>query len=460
MEKTKLSVLLEGVGQAGFDADIDLVTYDSRLAAPGCVFVAVPGERTDGHRFVPEVLQKGAALAVVEHLAEGADPQKQLVVPSTLDAMIRMGGNYRALYSPIVAGVTGSVGKTTTKEFLAAVFSAFGKTLKNEGNKNNEYGVPLTLFQLDHSFEYAVIEMGMQALEDIRKLTLAARPAGAIITLIGVSHLGLLGSQENILKAKLEICDGLPDGAPLVLNGDDERLVNAPVPARLRKVFFAIENQNADVVGVPLSSGESGEHFRILDKHNGEFTVNIPSLGRHTIADALAAYTLVTRLGCAPAKAAAALAGYVPAGRRQRVVPYENATIIEDCYNASPDSMRAGLSTLRDFTHRGSKIAVLGDMLELGPQSDEMHTDIGQTVAQYGIDRLYTFGQNAAHIHEAAREGGVNAVHFDSRQDLVDELRSTLRPGDAVLFKASLGMDFAGLLQMFYGEEPSEADAH
>lgn len=231
MQPVLSSVLLRGLGALAGDPEIASVVTDSREAGPGSLFVCIRGERVDGHDYALRALEAGAAGVVVQRPVPGVPPEKCVQVPDALDAMIRLGANYRALYSPLLAGVTGSVGKTTTKEFCYAVFSAFGKTLRTQGNQNNEIGMPNTLFRLDKSVEYAVVEMGMQGLGEIRKLTLAAKPAGAVITCIGRSHLEQLGTRENILRAKLEICEGLPQGAPLVVNGDDDYLPGAGRPA-------------------------------------------------------------------------------------------------------------------------------------------------------------------------------------------------------------------------------------
>ena len=345
MQPVLSSVLLRGLGALAGDPEIASVVTDSREAGPGSLFVCIRGERVDGHDYALRALEAGAAGVVVQRPVPGVPPEKCVQAPDALDAMIRLGANYRALYSPLLAGVTGSVGKTTTKEFCYAVFSAFGKTLRTEGNQNNEIGMPNTLFRLDKSVEYAVVEMGMQGLGEIRKLTLAAKPAGAVITCIGRSHLEQLGTRENILRAKLEICEGLPQGAPLVVNGDDDYLPGAAVRPDLEKVLFAVENPDADVRALDIVSGAEGTRFTIADKAHGSLPAYIPAMGLHNVRNALSAYALATRLGLAPAAAAAALANYQTTGHRQHVVEYGGVTVIDDCYNANPDSMRAALLT-------------------------------------------------------------------------------------------------------------------
>ena len=347
---------------------INAVVTDSRRVQPGCVFVCFPGARVDGHDFAAAAYRAGAEYIIANHPVEGVPEDHLVVTPSSHRAMLRMASNYRTLFNPLMIGVTGSVGKTTTKEFCYAVLSAFGNTLKTEGNQNNEIGLPNTLFRLDEATEYAVVEMGMSALGEIARLVRTARPAAGIITMIGVSHLENLGSRENILKAKLEICQGLPDGAPLVLNGDDAMLRGASLPGRLRPVWFGIDDAAADVRAEEIRDADGGTAFTLVDAEHGRFAVTIPTVGLHTVRDALAAYAAATRLGLDPARAAAALARYQTTGMRQNVAEHGGVTFIEDCYNASPDSMRAALDILARRTPGpgGRRIAVLGDMFELG----------------------------------------------------------------------------------------------
>src|SRR5699024_10952058 len=242
-----------------------------RNVAPGCVFVCFPGERVDGHAFAAGAYRDGAAYIVANHPVEGVPAERTVIVPDSALAMVRMASIYRMLFSPRIIGVTGSVGKTTTKEFCYAVLSAFGSTLKTEGNQNNDIGVPNTLFRLENATEYAVLAMGMDHAGEIERLARCARPSAGIITKIGVSHLENLGSRENILKAKLELCYGLPDGAPLVLNADDDLLPAAKLPDRLRPVWFGIENGSADVRAVDIRQEGGGTRFVLSDREYGDF---------------------------------------------------------------------------------------------------------------------------------------------------------------------------------------------
>ena len=431
---------------------INAVVTDSRKVAPGCVFVCFPGERVDGHTFAAGAYKNGAAYVIANHPVEGVPEDRTVVVPSSHMAMVRMASNYRILFSPKMIGVTGSVGKTTTKEFCYAVLSAFGKTLKTEGNQNNEIGLPNTLFRLEPDTEYAVVEMGMSNLGEIERLARCARPNAGIITMVGVSHLESLGTRENILKAKLEICAGLPDGAPLALNADNDLLPTAKIPPRLRPVWFGIDAENADVRAVDIAPAGTGTSFTLVDKEFGKFEVTIPTAGRHTVYDALAAYAAATRLGLDAARAAAALADYRTTGMRQNIVEKQGVTVIEDCYNASPDSMKAALSVLHDLPVQGRRIALLGDMLELGDATETGHRQTGEWAAGAGVDLLIAYGPLSTAMAEAAKEKEVSVIHCQTAQEVVQCLQQNVHPGDALLAKASHAMGLEDVLQKFYAE--------
>ena len=451
MQPIRANILCRGLGQVEGDPVVTAVVTDNRAAGPGSLFVCIRGARADGHDYAAKAVQAGACAVVAQHPVQGVPSGRCVLVQNPLDAMIRMGANYRSGFSPVLVGVTGSVGKTTTKEFCYAVFSAFGKTLKTEGNQNNEIGMPNTLFRLDGTTRYAVVEMGMQGLGEIEKLTLAARPCGAIIICIGQSHLEQLGTRENILKAKMEICAGLPDGAPLIVNADNDLLSHAQVPARLRRVSFGIE-ADADVRAKGISTGPNGTDFTILDKQRGEFAAYIPAMGVHNVYDALSSWALAVSLGLDARKAAQALAHYKTTGHRQNIVQFRGLTMLEDCYNASPDSMRAALHTLQAYPVKGRRIAVLGDMFELGSAQRSAHEQVGRQAAEAGVDLLITVGDAMRHAHACAEAFGVSAVHCENRQEALEKLLCTCRTGDAVLLKASHGMQFEKILSAFYAQ--------
>lgn len=452
MQKIPANELLAGLTLAE-PVPIQSVVTDSRKVAPGCVFVCFPGERVDGHTFAAAAYKNGAEYIIANHPVDGVPAERTVLVADSARAMIRMASNYRMLFNPKMIGVTGSVGKTTTKEFCYAVLSAFGNTLKTEGNQNNDIGVPNTLFRLDNDTEYAVVEMGMDHTGEIERLTRCTRPSAGIITMIGVSHLENLGTRENILKAKMEICVGLPDSAPLALNADNDLLPTAQVPARLQAVWFGIDAENVDVRATDITTGTDGTTFKIVDKAYGTFNSFIPTAGVHTVYDALAAYAAATRLGLDAARCAAALATYQTTGMRQHIVEKGGVTFVEDCYNASPDSMKAALSVLKALPN-ARKIALLGDMLELGDASEDGHRHTGEWAADAGVEAVIAYGPRSEAMAQAARERGVTTVHCQTAEEVLQYLRQFVRPGDAVLAKASHAMGLEQLLQDFYKELP------
>ena len=455
MKPMNANELLAGLALAR-PVPITAVVTDSRKVQPGCIFVCFPGERVDGHDYAAKAYQAGAEYVIANHPVEGVPEDHLVICESSYLAMIRMASNYRTLFSPLMIGVTGSVGKTTTKEFCYAVLSAFGNTLKTEGNQNNEIGLPNTLFRLEDTTQYAVVEMGMSHLGEIARLVRAARPSAGIITMIGVSHLENLGIRENILKAKMEICQGLPDGAPLVLNADDDLLPTAQIPGRLRPVWFGIRSSSADVRAINIHTVGEGTGFTLVDNVDGEtyeFSVTIPTAGVHTVYDALAAYTAATRLGLERARAARALASYQTTGMRQNIVQHGGVTFIEDCYNASPDSMKAALSVLKALPN-ARKIALLGDMLELGDASESGHRATGEWAADAGVSLLIAYGPNSAAMAEAAKNRGIATVHCQTAAEVLQYLQQSVRPGDAVLAKASHAMKLDEILADFYAALP------
>ena len=389
MERMTIDEIARAVGCPGsYPGAVDVISTDSRSLPEGCLFVALEGERFDGHDFIPAALRSGAAAAVA-HERRDYGPGTVLYVKNTQRALMEIAKAYRAKFSIRCVGVTGSVGKTTTKEMIADVLSCAYRTLKTEGNLNNEIGLPKTLFRLDRTTEAAVVEMGMQGLGEIAALAGVARPDVGVITNIGVSHLERLGSRENILKAKLELADAL----------------------------------------------------------------TIPCAGRHNVLNALAAFSAGLALDIPPEKCAAALREYMPSGMRQKVVHWRGITVVEDCYNASPDSMRAALETLAGHPCTGRRIAVLGGMLELGAISERAHREIGAFAAEKGIDLLLAYGGDACYYRQGASEGGIPAELFDDKEELLARLREEIRPGDAVWVKGSRGMRMEEILEGLYKGE-------
>ena len=453
MEKIAADLLLKGLAPEGFadSQPIGLVTTDSREVCPGCIFVAFPGERFDGHDFAAKALEEGAAYVVLNHPVEGVPAERAVISPDSYHAMMVMGANYRSQFHPKVVGVTGSVGKTTTKQMTYAAIAGFGNTIKTEGNQNNELGLPRTMFRIGKETQYAVVEMGMSHAGEIERLSKCARPDVGIITCIGVSHIGNLGSQENICKAKLEICAGLPEGAPLVLNGDDPFLRKAVLPDHVRPVWFSLGDENADVCALSIQQDEKGMSFVLEDHEEGTFLVKIPAMGRHNVANALAAYCAATRLGLDARRVIAGLADFEQTGMRQKVVHVRGVDVIEDCYNANPDSMKAALAMFREYPCK-RRFALLGDMLELGDISRAAHEEVGRQAVENKVDYLVTYGEQAKRIAVVAAAKGLPTLHADTYAQAAETLLNKMQPGDALLVKASRGMALEKVLEIFYKE--------
>ena len=453
MEKIAADLLLKGLAPEGFadSQPIGLVTTDSREVCPGCIFVAFPGERFDGHDFAAKALEEGAAYVVLNHPVEGVPAERAVISPDSYHAMMVMGANYRSQFHPKVVGVTGSVGKTTTKQMTYAAIAGFGSTIKTEGNQNNELGLPRTMFRIGKETQYAVVEMGMSHAGEIERLSKCARPDVGIITCIGVSHIGNLGSQENICKAKLEICAGLPEGAPLVLNGDDPFLRKAVLPDHVRPVWFSLGDENADVCALSIQQDEKGMSFVLEDHEEGTFLVKIPAMGRHNVANALAAYCAATRLGLNARRVIAGLADFEQTGMRQKVVHARGVDVIEDCYNANPDSMKAALAMFREYPCK-RRFALLGDMLELGDISRAAHEEVGRQAVENKVDYLVTYGEQAKRIAVVAAAKGLPTLHADTYAQAAETLLNKMQPGDALLVKASRGMALEKVLEIFYKE--------
>ena len=316
----------------GEDVAIDHISTDSRDLSGNCLFVALEGERTDGHRYVAAALRGGARLAAVQKPVEGLTPEEEsrlLRVENTFYAPLAIAAAYRRRYSLLTVGVTGSVGKTTTKDFIAAVLSARYKTLKSQGNHNNEFGLPVTVFELDPSYQAGVFEMGMDARGDISRLTAVVKPDIGVITNVGVSHLERLGTRENILAAKLEITEGMADGSPLILCGDNDLLSTVEIP-RLRVLRYGIEAPELDARAEEIVTGEGETRFVIVWK-GGRYPARIPAMGRHNAMNALAGFLVGIEAGMTPEEAAEALSGYAISGMRQRVRLWNGIKVVEDC---------------------------------------------------------------------------------------------------------------------------------
>ncbi len=422
------------------DAKITGVSTDTRTIKKGDLFFALTGESSDGHKFLHDALAKGASGVVVSHKVECKC--LAIRVADTLAALGDLAAYYRAKFNPTMVGITGSVGKTTTKEMVAAVAAARGPVLKNAGNFNNEIGLPLTLFQLSSKHKTAVVEMAMRGPGQIAYLAKIARPHIGVITNIHMSHIELLGTLDAIADAKGELLDYLPEDGAAILNADDAYFEYHSRRANCRVVSFG-ENPHADIRATSAGLDAHGCCKFHVDTSRGAFDVRIPVPGEHNIKDALAAIAVGEVLGIEHEAMQEALAAYKPPEKRSNVVPSRRGfVIIDDSYNASPASMHSALKTL-SMMEGARKIAVLGDMLELGEHAVAAHTDVGRAVVENGVDMLVVVGELGKLIARAAIDAGMpvgSVLEFDDSWRAAKEIPGKLRERDVILVKGSRAM--------------------
>lgn len=436
------------------EASISGVQIDSRKVKPGDLFVAIKGEKVDGHDFLDMAAERGAKAALV--MKQVNAPIPTILVPDTVRAYGDLAAAYRKQLGVTVIGITGSVGKTTTKEMTACMLSRTYRTARTEGNHNNNIGLPMTILDMPDDTEAAVLEMGMNHFGEMAYLTSIARPDIAIITNIGVMHIEHLGTREGILQAKLEIFRGVPENGVGVFNGDEPLLWNVRADGGHKKYYYGIENRACDVLATDIQELEDGMRF-VVSGFGHRFELFVPVLGRHTVYNTLAAVTAALLMKVPPETIQAQISGFHNTGMRQKIYERNGFTIIEDCYNAGPESTEAALDILASFRPRttGRCIAVLGDMLELGSRSAAEHYRIGR-IAATKADMLYTYGVNTKRMISGAITGGMKQKyieHFDTHEDLAHMLKMRAKPGDVILFKGSRGMRMEKALALFFKEE-------
>lgn len=447
METITLSQLLEAVdgrllgGFDRLDAPVARVETDSRSIHPGALFIPLVGERFDGHAYLNSALESGAAGCLTAREQERYLPGKFYVrVDDTEAALSRLAAWYRDRFPIPFIGVTGSVGKTTAKDMLAAVLGVRYKVLKTEGNHNNNIGLPLTLLELDSGHQIAVLEMGMDKFGEIDYLASIVRPDVGIITNIGDAHIERLGSRENILRAKCELLPHIKKDGVVILNGDDPLLLGlegkTPVPA----LYCGQGEGCAYRARVTGGDGVSHIHCR-LTTPGMDREVKIPALGEHMVYPALMAAAVGERFGLTPDQIERGVGQFVPTRMRMNVLHRGGGiTILDDTYNANPQSMRAAVSVLAD-SQSSSKVAVLGDMLELGPFAPALHAGVGEYLGEVGVDCLVAVGQLSEHIAQGAEQSGVPLViRCRDREEAKGVLSRVVRPDCTVLVKASRGM--------------------
>ena len=424
---------------------VTAVCTDSRKITPGCLFVPWRGEKFDGHDFIDAALDAGAAGCLCAHLpVQLRDDKFYIKVDDTRLALRALAAAYRSRFSIPVIQITGSVGKTTTKEMIAAVLGAKYRVLKTPENFNNDIGTPLTLLQLEPEHQVAVIETGMNHFGEIRYLGEMVRPDIAVISNIGDAHIEFLGSREGILQAKCEIFENLKEGGMAVLNGDDALLNTLDLP------FDTVRCGQSEHCNVRISDiadhGVEGITCTVTTQQD-TYHLTIPAPGEHMAYSASMAVAIGEHLQLSHDEIVRGVSQYEPAGSRMRIVRLpEGRLILDDCYNANPQSVTAALEILAK-TECDRKVAVLGDMGELGELTAQAHYNMGALAAMLGIDFVAAIGEKAAKIADGASQSGGDALHFSTKEEAIHELTGQLGPNTAMLVKASHAMHFGWIVE-------------
>ena len=437
------------------------VCTDSREADKGTLFCAIRGERVDGHSYMTKAAELGCTAFLCERVPDDAPAASYIVVEDTVAALSALALSRREdeMQALSVVAITGSVGKTTTKEMTAAVLEQGKRFFKKDGNYNSTIGLPLSFMEIEPDVECAVLEMGMSGRGEIASMTAAVRPNIAVVANIGSSHLEYLGTRENITRAKLEIASGLSEGGTLLINGDEPLLAHLGqdfgedlpvIPAGIRVLRVSLAgDENADYTAKNLTVRDGGMSFDLATPDGLWKNLWIPAVGEHLVWAAAYAAAVGQLSGLSEGQVRTGLAAYRPADMRQNTRKVGGVTVIEDCYNAAPESMKAALNVLKltaaPHPH-ARRIAVLGDMKELGENTVALHRSVGSACADKGVDRLITVGELGAEIAKGAMEAGMSpdAIRItggkDTYGDTAAYLKSILREGDHVLFKASRSM--------------------
>jgi UDP-N-acetylmuramoyl-tripeptide--D-alanyl-D-alanine ligase len=440
--------ICNGVYHGSADAlhtEVESIVTDSRQAQAGCLFVPIVGERVDAHKFIPQVMASGALATLSEHVLDDSD-YPYILVESSLQAVKDIAEFYLQQLDIPVVGITGSVGKTSTKEVIASVLEQKYCTLKTQGNFNNELGLPLTVFRLRPEHEIAVLEMGISDFGEMSRLAKIARPDTSVITNIGTCHLENLGDRDGVLKAKTEVFNYIRPQGHIVLNGDDDKLFTVKEYNGIRPVFFGMSPEHDVYADEIVSRGLKGMSCRI---HLGEesFFVDIPMPGRHMIYNALAAAAVGRIYGLTNEQIKNGIESLQPISGRFRMIETEKLLIVDDCYNANPMSMKASLDVLKESL--GRRVAILGDMGELGENEIQLHREVGAHAGCCGIDVCICVGSLCKHMAEAAKEANpeLTVIYEPDKESLLADLEGYVNKGDAILVKASHFMNFQEVVE-------------
>ncbi|MHB8061859.1 MAG: UDP-N-acetylmuramoyl-tripeptide--D-alanyl-D-alanine ligase [Ruminiclostridium sp.] len=418
------------------------VTTDSRKVAKDNLFIPLVGEKFDGHDYIEQCFRAGASVCLTQKPIPQQDNAAAILVQDTAKALRDIATWHRNKYNIPVVGITGSVGKTSTKDLISCVLSKHYEVLKTQGNFNNEIGLPLTLLNLNSTHEIAVIEMGMSGFGEISRLTSIAQPQFAVITNIGVSHIEKLGSAQGILKAKLEILEGLKPEGLVILNGDDPLLQELKGKLNFKTIYYGMHSEFDYVAQDYESLGEAGTRFNIkLGKQTNNVFIPVP--GVHNVYNALAAIAVGIEMNMPMKVIIDGIAQYSPGNMRQNIITFNGIKIINDAYNASPQSMLASINVLEELCSKTRGIAVLGDMLEMGDMAKELHYGVGSYIKDKKIEYLITVGETSKNIMQAVADSDNQTMklqHFENNSEALSYILSIIRQGDFILIKGSRGM--------------------
>jgi len=440
------------------DIKIKNIVTDSRNILPDSLFFALKGERVDGHDFISEALKNGAIGVVarkdrVKQIALPGEDALVIEVDDTVQALLDTAKYYKNLHKGLAftAAVTGSVGKTTVKELMYFVLSEKFRTQKSLKNFNTEIGLPFTLFSLEEDTEALVLEMGMSAFGEIKRLSETANPDTAVINNIGTSHIETLGSREGIKKAKFEILEGMASNANIILNADEPLLFCEKNKTGMNEYFFGIKNGNSDYIArdIKFDYIKNVSFFEV-----NQFKYKIPAAGIHNVYDALPALITGKIYGLSDEEIQAGFNNFMNVEMRQNIYDLNGITIIDDCYNASEESVLAAFEVLAGIAAQKNEnartIAVLSDILEAGEYSDQIHANIGNAAAGKKIDIVYLFGEKSKITYETAKRNGAKEyIYFDDKSEIAQVLCDRSKKGDVILFKASRGMALETVIENF-----------
>jgi UDP-N-acetylmuramoyl-tripeptide--D-alanyl-D-alanine ligase len=446
---SKIAEFVSGAGEFSAEEVAQGYSIDSRTVGPGQLFFAVKGERFDGHDFVEQALVKGAIAAVVREDQLGRYPERTrlLAVEDTLVALQTLATAVRKRWGKLLVAVTGSAGKTTTKETIAHVLSARLRVMKSEGNFNNHFGLPLMLLKLKPQYDVAVIEMGMSHAGEIRALAKIAQPEIGVVTNVAPVHLEFFDSLAGIARAKYELIESLPANGTAVLNADDDYVSQFGRGFKGKIIMYGTR-ATADVRAENVQSkGREGVAFDVVIGGVREHAT-LPLVGEHNVLNALAAVAVGLERGLKPSEAVAALATLLPADKRGQVVQLGNITVINDCYNSNPKALEAMVDALSAMAAK-RRIVVAGEMLELGPAGEEMHRKAGEHIAGRKIDMLLGVRGAAAAMVGAARDAGMRAEFVPASEDAGEWLAREARDGDVVLLKGSRGVKLEKAMEIW-----------